>query len=92
VEALERVHAEHDLPRQALPLAVEKARYEAHRAQRQSDRVDPDNRLVAGELERRWNDTLVHVAEAEARLAALEDQSTSLSPEQPHALRTLGHD
>jgi DNA invertase Pin-like site-specific DNA recombinase len=92
VEALERLHAEHDLTRQALTLAVEKARYEAQRAQRQYDRVDPDNRLVAGELERRWNDTLAQVAEAEARLTALEDQATPLSQEQHHALLTLGHD
>lgn len=92
VKALERLHTEHDLTRQALTLAVEKARYEAQRAQRQYDRVDPDNRLVAGELERRWNDTLAHVTEAEARLAALEDQPPPLSPEQHHALLTLGHD
>ena len=52
------MRSEHDLTRQALTLAVEKARYEAQRAQRQYDRVDPDNRLVAGELERRWNETL----------------------------------
>jgi hypothetical protein len=92
VEALERLHAEPDRTRQALTLAVEKARYAAQRAQRHYDRVDPDNRLVAGELERRWNDALVHVTEAEARLAALEDQPPPLSLEQPHALLTLGHD
>jgi DNA invertase Pin-like site-specific DNA recombinase len=92
VEALERMRAEHDLARQTLILAVEKARYEAQRAQRQYDRVDPDNRLVAGELERRWNETLAHVAEAEARLATLEGQPPTLSEEQHHALRTLGDD
>ena len=58
VEALERMRAEHDITRQALTLALEKARDEAQRAQRQYDRVEPDNRLVAGELERRWNETL----------------------------------
>lgn len=36
--------------RRALELTVEKARYEARRAQRQFDAVDPDNRLVAQEL------------------------------------------
>jgi hypothetical protein len=92
VEALERMRSQHDLTRQALTLAVEKARYEAQRAQRQYDRVDPDNRLVAGELERRWNETLAHVAEAEARLATLEGQPLTLSEEQHHALLTLGHD
>jgi DNA invertase Pin-like site-specific DNA recombinase len=39
-------------------LALEQARYEVARAQRQYDAVDPDNRLVAGELERRWNEHL----------------------------------
>jgi hypothetical protein len=92
VEALERLRSEHDFTRQALALALEKARYEAQRARRQYDRVDPDNRLVASELERRWNATLAQVAEAEARLATLAGQPPTLSEEQHHALLTLGHD
>jgi DNA invertase Pin-like site-specific DNA recombinase len=43
-------------------LRLERARYEARLAQRQYDAVDPDNRLVARELERRWEAAL---AEAE---------------------------
>jgi hypothetical protein len=86
------MRSEHDLTRQALTLALEKARDEAQRARRQYDRVDPDNRLVAGELERRWHATLAQVAEAEARLATLEGQPPTLREEQPHALLTLGHD
>jgi DNA invertase Pin-like site-specific DNA recombinase len=39
-------------------LRLERARYEARLAQRQYDAVDPDNRLVARELERRWNAAL----------------------------------
>ena len=39
-------------------LALEQARYEAGRAQRQYDAVDSANRLVAAELERRWNAAL----------------------------------
>ncbi len=55
--------------------------------------VDPDNRLVAGELERRWNEALARVAEAEARLATLEGQRhVPLSEEQRQRLLTLGHD
>jgi hypothetical protein len=92
LEAFERMCSEHDLSRQALTLAVEKARYEAQRAQRQYDRVDPDNRLVAGELERRWNETLAQVAEAAARLAMLESQPSTLSEEQRQGLLPLGHD
>lgn len=41
-----------------LDLALEQAQYEVARARRQYDAVDPDNRLVAAELERRWNESL----------------------------------
>lgn len=61
-------------------LALEQARYEATHARRQYDAVDPDNRLVAGELERRWNERL-------AAVARLEEQIQSLQNEQPRALR-----
>ena len=90
--ALDRVEMAHDTQRQALELALEKARYEVQRARRQYDRVDPDNRLVAGELERRWNDALVHVAEVEAQLATLASRRLTLSDEQRHRLLTLGQD
>jgi len=47
---------------------VARAAYEVRLARRQYDAVDPDNRLVAGELERRWE--LALRAEVEAREAA----------------------
>src|SRR5262249_15525826 len=46
----------------------EAARYAAQRAQKQYDATDPDNRLVADELERRWNQALQRVQEIEARI------------------------
>ena len=55
-EALEQVMAAHETQHQAVERALEKARDEAQRARRHYDRVDPDNRLVAGELERRWHE------------------------------------
>jgi DNA invertase Pin-like site-specific DNA recombinase len=60
-------------------LALEQARYEATYARRQYDSVDPANRLVAGELERRWNECL-------AAQARLEEQMESLRNEQPRML------
>jgi hypothetical protein len=42
-------------------LRLERARYEVRLAQRQYDAVDPDNRLVARELERRWEAALAEV-------------------------------
>jgi DNA invertase Pin-like site-specific DNA recombinase len=44
-------------------LALEQARYDVIRARRQYDAIDPDNRLVAAELERRWNRALEIEAE-----------------------------
>jgi hypothetical protein len=49
-------------------LALEQARYEATYARRQYDSVDPDNRLVAGELERRWNECLAAQARLEEQM------------------------
>lgn len=54
-------------------LALKQVRYEATHARRQYDAVDPANRLVAAELERRWNKALAAEAELEAELALLED-------------------
>ena len=48
---------------------LERRRYEAALAERQFNRVDPDNRLVAAELERRWEAALLEVRAAEEALA-----------------------
>jgi len=54
----------------AFELAAERARYEAGRAQRQYDTVEPENRLVARTLERAWEDKLAAVRQAESDLRA----------------------
>lgn len=64
---------EEDAKKAALELTLERARYDANRARRQFDAVDPDNRLVAGELETRWNHCLAQVAELERRLTEVEN-------------------
>jgi DNA invertase Pin-like site-specific DNA recombinase len=78
--------------RQAVELALEKAHYEARRAQRQFDAVDPENRLVASELEQRWNHALAQVAEVEARLHTLREMPEALSACQKDRLLELGTD
>jgi DNA invertase Pin-like site-specific DNA recombinase len=55
--------------RDALARDLEAARYAADRAFRQYDAADPENRLVAGELEARWNRALTRVVEIERRIA-----------------------
>ena len=53
----------------ATELAVERARYEAQRAERAFHACEPENRLVARNLESRWEACLVALAEAEKALA-----------------------
>ena len=50
---------------------LERKRYAAALAERQFNRVDPDNRLVASELERRWEAALSEARQAEETLAQL---------------------
>lgn len=59
-----------DQVRETLKRDLEAARYATDRAFRQYDAADPANRLVAGELEARWNKALARVAEVEGKIAA----------------------
>ena len=68
----------------ALQRDLEAARYAALRAQRQYDATDPENRLVAGELEQRWNRALHRVQELEARIAS---HTAGRGPEPPPPTR-----
>ena len=57
----------------AAELAVERARYEAGRAERAFCQVEPENRLVARSLEARWEDKLAVLAAAEQALETARD-------------------
>lgn len=59
-----------DQVRDALTRDLEAARYAVDRAFRQYDAIDPANRLVAGELEARWNTALSRQGEIENKIAA----------------------
>jgi len=61
----------------AAELTAERARYEADRAERALDAVEPENRLVARNLETRWETKLAALAQAEQ---ALEAARESLPP------------
>ncbi len=79
--------------RRQAELALTQARYEADLARRQYDAVDPGNRLVAGELERRWNDRLEEVRRQEGRVEAIKaERPERLSPEGRERLMALGDD
>jgi DNA invertase Pin-like site-specific DNA recombinase len=90
--AMERLGDVQHEKRAALTLALEKARYEVGRVRRQYEAVDPENRLVAGELEKRWNDAMVRVVEVEQQLEAMQREQVMVSPEQRAQLLALGRD
>jgi DNA invertase Pin-like site-specific DNA recombinase len=69
VEAAKQLELEHADELEALSLELEQARYEARVAARRYEAVDPDNRLVASELEARWNAALARVDELDRRLS-----------------------
>ena len=79
--------------RSQIELALKQARYEASLARRQYDAVDPDNRLVAGELERRWNHKLIEVRRLEDELEAFDRQRPlTLGEQERDRLMQLGAD
>jgi hypothetical protein len=80
-----------DQVREALERDLEAARFAADRAFRQYDAADPANRLVAGELEARWNKALARVTEVEGKVAA-HDAATLAPVIDPGSLATLAAD
>ena len=92
LKASEQVALEDHEKRRCVELALERARYEAKRAERQFDRVEPENRLVAVELEARWNGALAQVAELESRLQELRGEAAPLTDQQKRRLSEMGKD
>jgi DNA invertase Pin-like site-specific DNA recombinase len=68
VEAAEKMRQQVGEQRRAVEMELEQARYEAKLAARRYEAVDPDRRLVAAELEARWNSALEKVQALEERV------------------------
>ena len=93
VTALKAQTSETSAAKRQLDLALQQARFSAAHARRQYDAVDPDNRLVAGELERRWNEALQVVHRIEGEIAALEARKLApLGEKERRHLLQLGAD
>jgi excisionase family DNA binding protein len=74
-------------------MRIERLEYQAQLAQRRYEEVDPSNRLVAGTLERRWNDALVELKTAEEELhRSRQQQGLELTEEQKAQMRALAED
>ena len=76
--------------RATLSSKLEQLEYEARKAFEQYDAVNARNRLVAGELERRWNEKLEEVESTKRHLADLDPQRHLLSPDEEARIRWMG--
>jgi hypothetical protein len=91
--AVQQLESSHDAALSQWRLQVERARYEAERAERQYKAVDPENRLVARGLEKEWETRLQNLTKAEAELLRREQQRPrALTEEELKRIKTLGSD
>jgi DNA invertase Pin-like site-specific DNA recombinase len=88
-----QLQANHDAALSQWRLEVERARYEAERAERRYRAVEPENRLVARGLETDWENRLRDLAATETELhRSQQRRPSSLTAEQLQRLQLLGSD
>ena len=92
IRAAEKVNVADDDVRLGLEKEIEAAQYEASLASRRYELVDPAKRLVARELEARWNNSLEKVEVLEQRLSDLEAQAQRRPGIDRESLFALAHD
>jgi len=92
LEAAEQMRRQRQEQRKALELEVEQTRYQVHLASRRYEAVDPDNRLVAAELEARWNAELRKYTELEAKLQEFDVAMESVPMPDKEVLLSLARD
>ena len=90
LKALEELSAGDVAQRVALSSKLEQLTYEATKAFEQYDAVDARNRLVADELERRWNQKLEDIETVKQQLSSLNRNRSSLSSEEETRIRFMG--
>jgi len=72
---------------ESLQLELQQARYDSQRAWKQYDSTDPENRLVASELEKRWNRSLEQVRKLEQKIEQERDKrKTTAMPDKEEFL------
>jgi hypothetical protein len=92
-KAVAALRQDEEQVQQAQRQQIERLRYQARLAERQYNQADPDNRLVAAELERRWETALRDLKDAEERFRHEQEQPRApegLSPEERDAFLRAG--
>lgn len=90
LQAMQSVEVERDELREHRVLALKQAKYEAQRIERQYTTIEPENRLVAMEVEKRWEQALQNVAQCETQLASLPAPQPQPNQEDKSFLLALG--
>ncbi|MFQ5700203.1 MAG: serine recombinase, partial [Myxococcota bacterium] len=91
-EAARRARELNEEVRRAFARELEETEYEAKLAARRHEAVDPDKRLVARELEARWEAALESVRSVEEKIAAAERRAATHPPIDQEKLLRLAHD
>ena len=92
-EAIGELERQHQERLRGQRLAVERATFEAERAQRQFDACEPEHRLVARTLEARLEATLAELERERRRLAELEARRPEpLTADERQALAAIARD
>ena len=73
-------------------LRIQRAEYEVQLAQKQYDQVDPENRLVASTLERRWNDSLIELEKVKQQIAELSHEQSLIASFERDQVLALARD
>ena len=93
LKAMRQIDQQQDMALDQLKLQLERAQYEADRAFRQFDSIEPENRLVARPLERKWNEGLKRVEQLKAQIkerkSHFEDRLSNIEEKQ---ILRLAHD
>ena len=82
IEAAKQLNSVRDEKIKVMLRKIQQLDYETNRAFEQYNEVDPKNRLVAAELERRWNEKLKEAERAKFLLSDIENENKSLTEEE----------
>lgn len=85
IEVMDKLLKGEDDANKGWKLQLERAKYEAERAERQYQQVEPENRLVARSLESRWNEKLTELARIQEEYAQYQSRQSWRPTEQDKA-------
>jgi len=91
-DAIERENEQQDTLSKHWQLQVEKAEYEAQRAKRQYESVEPENRLVVRTLEKNWEERLSALEELRKKASSAVNKLSHLTDDQVARIQLLGRD